>query len=104
MAETMTETEDSRKIIEALRALKPRLKQEMGITRLRVFGSVAYGTARPDSDVDLIADFDELPGWEFFTMGDDIGNMLGRKVDLFTENSIDRYIRPRVLKEARDVF
>jgi predicted nucleotidyltransferase len=100
----MTETEDSRKIIEALRALKPRLKRDMGITRLRVFGSVQRGSAGPDSDVDLIADFDVKPDlFDFIGIKLDMEESLGRKVDLFTEQSIDKYIRKRVLHEARDV-
>ncbi len=97
--------EESAKIIARLRELRPVLEQEMGIKRLRVFGSVARGEAGPDSDVDLIADFDPLPGWGYFTMDEEIGTLLnGRKVDLCTENSIDKYIKKRVLKEVQDVY
>lgn len=98
-------TTESERIIKKLRELKPRLRSEMGIIRLRVFGSVARGEAGPDSDVDLIVDFEKLPGFSFFTMDEDIGEWLGgRKVDLFTENSIDKYIKKRVLREAQDVY
>ena len=98
--------EESRKIIEKLRSLKPVLEKEMGIKHLRVFGSVARGEARPDSDIDLIADFDPLPqGWSFFTIDEKIGDLVGgRKIDLFTEDSIDKYIKKRVLREAQHVY
>ncbi len=96
---------DSEAILARLRVLKPTLQKDFGITRLRVFGSVARGEAGPESDVDLIADFDVSPGWDLFSMDEEIGALLGgRKVDLFTEDGIHRYIRKRVLREAEDVF
>ena len=95
-------TSDSEDILRKLRALKPALKR-WKIRRLRVFGSVLHGTAGPDSDVDLIADFEETPGWEFFTIKEEMEEHLGRKVDLLTEDSIDKYLKKKILNEARDV-
>lgn len=96
----MTESE---RIADQLRALKPALK-DWNIKRLRVFGSVARGTATPVSDVDLIADFETKPSYfTFLDIEDEISTKLSRKVDLFTEDSLDKYIRSRVLHEARDV-
>lgn len=96
--------EESLKIIAQLRAIKPRLQKEFGIKRLRVFGSVARGEATADSDVDLIADFEKIPGWIFFTMDQEISHMLGgRKVDFTTENGLHKRLKPRILREAQDV-
>lgn len=101
----MAETPDSKQIIEALRALKPKLQQDFGITRLRVFGSVARGEAGPDSDVDLIADFDVYPGLSYFTMDEKISALLGgRKVDFTTEGGLHKRLKGRILQEARDVW
>lgn len=98
----MTESE---KIIQRLRELKPVLQKEMGITRLRVFGSVVRGEAGPDSDVDLIADFAETPGLRFFSMDKKIGDLLdSRKVDFTTENGLHKYLKSRILQEAQDVW
>lgn len=100
----MTATPDSEAIIAALRALKPRLRDEMGITRLRVFGSVARGEAGPDSDVDLIADFEETPGLfklsgvRFF-----LEDHLHRKVDLMRPQGIHKALKDIILSEATDV-
>lgn len=97
--------EESRKIIEKLKALKPRLQKEMGITRLRVFGSVGRGEATPESDVDLIADFEKMPGFPFFTMDEKISALLdGRKIDFTTEGGLHKYLKNRILREARDVW
>lgn len=96
-------TPESEKILEQLRQIKPLLKEKWGITRLRVFGSVARGEAGPDSDVDLIADFEKTPGWEYFSLNRDIGLLLNREVDIMTENSIHELLKTRILREARDV-
>jgi len=96
--------EESRKIIEKLRSLKPVLQKEMGIKRLRVFGSVARGEATPDSDVDLIVDFEKVPGLRFFGMHQDIGEILERDVDLLTERALDKYLKNKILSEAQDVW
>jgi len=96
--------EESRKIIEKLRSLKPVLQKEMGIKRLRVFGSVARGEATPDSDVDLIADFEKVPGLiRFSAIHRDLAERIGKKVDLMTDNSIHRALRADILQEAQDV-
>ena len=101
----MPATPASTEILEKLRALKPVLQKEMGIKRLRVFGSVARGDATPESDVDLIADFETLPGWEFFTMKDDISHLMGgREVDFTTENGLHKRLKDKILKEAIDVW
>ena len=96
---------ESEKIIAQLRALRPTLEQQMGIKRLRVFGSVARGEAGPESDVDLIADFNKFPGFQFFTLDQKISTLLGgRKVDFTTENGLHRALKSKILSEARDVW
>ncbi len=96
-------TTESEKIFAQLRALKPALAAR-GVTRLRVFGSVARGEAGPDSDVDLIVDFFKKPDlFAFSGLRLDIIDMLGRKVDLLTEDSIHPYLKRKILKQARDI-
>jgi predicted nucleotidyltransferase len=96
---------DSEAILARLRALKPVLQKEYGITRLRVFGSVARGEARAESDVDLIADFEKKPGFiGFVGIKQDMEDALDKRVDLLTEMSIDKYLKKRILTEARDVW
>lgn len=91
-------------ILKHLRELKPRLYQEMGIKRLRVFGSVGRGEATSDSDLDLLVEFEKTPGLEFFTMDDKISSMMGGiKVDLATEGCLHPMLKNRILREARDV-
>jgi hypothetical protein len=96
--------EDSERIIAQLRTLKPALQKDMGIKRLRVFGSVARGDAGPDSDVDLIADMsDKADLITFYTVKNRIEDETGRKVDILTPDSIHRALKDIILSEARDV-
>jgi predicted nucleotidyltransferase len=62
------------------------------IVRLELFGSRAKGTARPDSDVDVLVTFADgyTPGLDFFGLADDLEILLGRKVDLLTRPRVER--------------
>jgi hypothetical protein len=72
-----------------------------GARDVRVFGSRARGEARPGSDLDLLIRLE--PGRTLLDMvaiKQDIEDILGCKVDVVTENAINRYIREQVLSEA----
>jgi predicted nucleotidyltransferase len=75
------------------------------IRRLSVFGSVLKGTARPDSDIDLLVDFEpgHVPGLlAIATMEQELSMMLGgRAVDLRTANDLSRHFRDEVVRTAR---
>ena len=68
-----------------------------GVQNLRVFGSVARGEDRPDSDVDLLADLP--PGLSLFGLGRaeaDLGAILGARVDLIPAGDLKPGVRARV--------
>jgi len=72
-----------------------------GAHNVRVFGSVARGDAREDSDVDLL--IDAGPETSAFFPGGllaDLEDLLSRRVDILTEGALHWYIRDRVRKEA----
>ena len=72
-----------------------------GAHNVRVFGSVARGEAKPDSDVDFLVDME--PGRTLFDMDGllmDLRELLGLRVDLVTEHGLKPRIRERVLKAA----
>ena len=72
------------------------------IRKLAVFGSALREDFRPDSDLDLLVEFDpeHTPGLAFFGMEQELSEMLGRKVDLNTPQFLSPYFRDRVLAEA----
>jgi predicted nucleotidyltransferase len=62
-----------------------------GIQRLELFGSVLRDDFGPESDVDLMVEFEpgRTPGLRFFTLAEEHGGILGRKVDLLTRRSVE---------------
>lgn len=78
------------------------------IRRLSLFGSVLKGTARPDSDIDLLVEF--APGKEPGLLGlagmeSELSQLLGgRKVDLRTPHDLSRHFRGEVLRTAQPQY
>lgn len=76
------------------------------IRRLAVFGSVLRDDFRPDSDVDVLVQFEDghTPGWELFHLEDELSALLGRRVDLNTPGFLSRSFRQRVIDEAQVLY
>jgi len=74
------------------------------IRRLSLFGSVLHGTDRPDSDVDLLVEFDQGAKPSLLTLADierELSGLLGgRRVDVRTAEDLSRYFRDDVVREA----
>jgi uncharacterized protein len=78
-----------------------------GIRKLSLFGSVLRDDFDPArSDVDVLAELlpGAEPGWEFFGWHEDLAPIIGRKVDLHTPNSLSKYFRDEVVREALTVY
>ncbi|KAM3090314.1 nucleotidyltransferase family protein [Phormidesmis sp. 146-35] len=72
-----------------------------GAYNIRVFGSVARGEARDDSDVDFLVEVgSDRSSWFPVGLIQDLEDLLGRKVDVATEKGLKDRIRERVLSEA----
>ena len=76
------------------------LAKQCGIYNVRVFGSVARGEVRPDSDADFVVDVEPGVSMGFVRLWADLEDLLGRKVDLLTERSLPPRMRERVLRDA----
>jgi uncharacterized protein len=80
---------------------KPVLAQRFGVRRLALFGSVARGTPRPDSDVDVLVEFEQPPNSDqYFGAQFYLEDLLGRPVDLVTESALRERLRPYVERDA----
>ncbi|MCC5636045.1 nucleotidyltransferase family protein [Nostoc sp. CHAB 5844] len=78
-----------------------RIAAKYGAYNLRVFGSVARGEARPDSDVDFLVELE--PGRNLLDrigLIQDLEELLKRKVDVAKPSNLHELIRDKVLSEA----
>jgi uncharacterized protein len=73
------------------------------IRKISLFGSALHGELRQDSDIDLLVEFEDnhIPGlFAFCHMENELSDLLGRKVDLRTEQELSRYFRADVVHAA----
>lgn len=73
------------------------------IRRLSLFGSALRSDFGPDSDLDLLVDFEpgHVPGLRFFALERELSGLLGHRVELHTPQSLSPYFRDQVLAEAK---
>jgi hypothetical protein len=81
------------------------LIQGLGVKRLGLFGSFVRGEQRAESDVDLLVEFE--PGKKtfdnFMALAFLLEDLLRRRVELVTAESLSPYLRPHILDEVEDV-
>lgn len=81
-----------------------RLATQHGASNVRIFGSVARGEDRDESDIDFLVDM--APDRSLFDLGGllmDLQQLLKRRVDVVTERGLRPRIRGRVLAEAKPI-
>jgi uncharacterized protein len=93
-------------VISALRAHESELRAA-GVVRLSLFGSTARGEARADSDIDLLAAFDDarpLSLLDVIRIENQISDLLGHAVDLIEEGTLKPRVRQDVDREVVRAF
>ncbi|MGK7895321.1 MAG: nucleotidyltransferase family protein [Xenococcus sp. (in: cyanobacteria)] len=80
-----------------------KIASKHGAYNVRVFGSVARGDETKDSDIDFLVDYDinKISPWFPGGLLMDLQDLLGCKVDIVTEKGLSKYIKNRVLDEAK---
>jgi predicted nucleotidyltransferase len=80
--------------------------QEHHIRSLAIFGSFTRDDFSPDSDIDILVDFEpgHIPGFDFFLIEVELTRMFGRKVDLQTASFLSPGIRQSALSEAVTLY
>lgn len=93
--------------IETIRETLARHRSEFTdrfrVRRLAVFGSYARGDQRPDSDVDILVDFDSSVGIEFIDLGNYLERILNLRVDLVSRKGIKQKYYDRIKDELQYV-
>jgi len=89
-------------VIEKLEGVLPLIRNRFGVAKIGIFGSVARGEDRQESDVDVLVEF--APGQttfrNFIELAFYLEDLFGRRVDLVTDQGLSRYLRPYVEREV----
>jgi len=89
--------------IEVPREALERVCKRWHIRRLAIFGSALRDDFGPDSDVDVLVEFEpgHTPGWEIVDIGDELSELFsGRYVDVVNPKYLHRLIKDQVLQDA----
>jgi hypothetical protein len=72
------------------------------IRKLAFFGSVLRDDFGPDSDIDVLVEFEpgKTPGFAFFGIQEELSTILGHKVDLNTPGFLSKYFRDEIIREV----
>jgi predicted nucleotidyltransferase len=89
------------KIKEILAKHKEELKERYKVKEIGIFGSYAKREHRKKSDIDILVEFEEVPGlFKFLELEDYITEILGVKVDLVRKKALREELKDRILKET----
>ncbi len=83
-------------IIRKIKENYPLLSKEFGVKRIGIFGSIARQEESPDSDIDIIVEFNKPIGLRFINFVEYIENLFGRRVDVLTKEGV-RNIRVKAV-------
>ena len=99
-----TPVERKDQIITLLHGDEARIRA-LGVKRLGLFGSFARGEQRADSDIDILVEFEagQKTFDRFITLGFSLEELLGRRVDLITVESLSPHLGPHILAEVEYV-
>ena len=75
-------------IIRKIKEQYPFLSKQYGVRRIGIFGSVALDSAGPDSDVDIVVEFERPIGLKFMEFIEYMESLFGKKVDVLTKEGI----------------
>jgi len=80
---------------------KEELYQKYKIKEIGIFGSFVRGEESKESDVDIVVEFEEVPGLiKFIEIEEYLSKLLGRKVDLVRKPAIREELKDKILKEV----
>lgn len=79
--------------------------QEFPLEYVGVFGSVARGEQRPDSDIDFLVEFKGVPTFAaYLKLDENLRQKLGSDIDLVTEGSVNKFLRPYIERDLKVIY
>jgi len=93
--------DDLEKIKKILQDHKEELYEKYKIKKIGIFGSFVRGENNRKSDIDILVEFEEVPGLiKFIEIEDYLSKLLGRKVDLVRKKAIRKELKKDILKQV----
>jgi uncharacterized protein len=92
--------------LETLKRSEPALRAR-GVRRVAVFGSVARGDNRPDSDIDIMVEIDpeaHITVFDYADLKDYIASLFDGPVDVVNRDGLKPYVRPAATADAAYAF
>ena len=86
-----------------LKQIKPELEGKFHVSRIGYFGSYAQGRQTDNSDLDLLVEFSQPVGWNFFTLERFLEKTFGLSIDLVTQNALKNRIKESILSQVHYV-
>jgi uncharacterized protein len=91
--------------MDEIRALTGPVFQRHGVAYAALFGSTARGDDRPESDVDILVRLGQRTGMVgYMRLLEDLEQALNKNVDLVTEQSVNRYMRPYIADDLATIY
>lgn len=88
------------KVINVLRREIPYLKENYGVKKIALFGSVVKGKYNKSSDIDIVVEFEKPIGLRFMDLAEHLEKRLGRKTDILTAGGLKSI---RIKKVAQNI-
>jgi len=89
-----------KRIEEILTRNREHLKNKFYVKKLGVFGSYSKGKETPESDIDILVEFNGPIGWDFIELNDHLEHILGKKVDLVSIRALKPQLKDDILSEV----
>lgn len=90
-------------ILQVLRRERDRLFAKHALTSMAVFGSTARDERRPDSDVDILVEFDTSKDYDFLELAEELESLLDRKVDLVSRKGVRPWYMAHIERDLKYV-
>jgi len=99
-----TAVQNKQSLLSLLKANGHKLRS-FGVLNMRLFGSFITGEIHQGSDVDLLIEFDpkQKSYDNFIDLSFFLEDLLGRRVEIITPQSLSKYIGPNILKQVENV-
>ncbi len=89
-----------KRIEEILTRNREHLKNKFYVEKIGVFGSYSKGKETPESDIDILVEFNGPIGWDFIELNDHLEHILGKKVDLVSIRALKPQLKDDILSEV----